>query len=450
MKTLLIEPFGGVAGDMMVASLLGLGIDFEKFRKSLETLPVSETWSLELTDVERHAVFAKHFSVAVGAQKHHHHADSEHHSHHHDHKHDHSHSHDHAHDHQHHHAEKTESAHSHHHRNLEQVLEIINGASAISDAVKERASAVFAKLAEAEAEAHGKDDPRGVHFHEVGAVDAIIDITGACLALEMLGVDRIVSSPVPLGTGSVKSAHGVLPVPVPATVNLLRGLPVERTSIPFELATPTGAALLATLADDWMSGSMGDSATLAGCVMLKSSYGAGTRDIPQRAGVVRATLFESSESESEREIDKVAVLECEIDDMPGEVMTWVSARLMDSGALDFSVTSTMMKKNRPGISLRVITAPCDAARIADLILRETTTLGVRRTIVDRFILRRENREVETPLGTVSAKFAFTSDGSPIKSKPEYESVAKLAEENDMPYLKALKTVEKSLGEGKRT
>ncbi|MCK5843854.1 MAG: nickel pincer cofactor biosynthesis protein LarC, partial [Victivallales bacterium] len=348
-------------------------------------------------------------------------------------------------------AEKTEAAPHHHHRNLDQVLEIINGASGISDAVKGRASAVFAKLAEAEAEAHGKDDPRGVHFHEVGAVDAIIDITGACLAMEMLGVDRIVSLPVPLGTGSVKSAHGVLPVPVPATVNILRGLPVERTSIPFELATPTGAALLATLADEWISDStsLNNSASLAGCVMLKSSYGAGTRDIPQRAGVVRVTLFDASKSETECEMDKVAVLECEIDDMPGEAMTWLSSKLMETGALDFSVTATMMKKNRPGISLRVICAPAESARLADLILRETTTLGVRRSVVDRFILRREIRDVETPLGTVSAKFAFLSDGSPLKSKPEYESVAKLAAANSMPYLKALKIVEKCLGEEKK-
>ncbi|NOY74328.1 MAG: nickel pincer cofactor biosynthesis protein LarC [Kiritimatiellaeota bacterium] len=439
MKTLLIEPFGGVAGDMIVASLLGLGVDFDKFKEALETLPVSQDWSVELTDVERHAISAKHFSVAVGEEKHHQHSDSKHHSHHHDHPR--NHDQDHHNDH-----EKTDSAHSRHHRNLDQVLEIINGAPRISDTVKERATAVFAKLARAEAEVHGKDDPRGVHFHEVGAVDAIIDITGACLALEVLGIEHIVSYPIPLGTGSVKSAHGVLPVPVPATVNILRGIPVERTDIPFELATPTGAAILAELVDEWLPASPSpcESAIPAGSKMLKSAYGAGARDIPQRAGVVRATLFERFETGCEREMDEVAVLECEIDDMPGEVFSWLSPKLLEAGALDFSVTANMMKKNRSGFSLRVICAPTAAAETANLILRETTTLGVRHNIVRRFKLRRENREVETPLGTVSAKFAFAEDGTLLKAKPEYESVAKLAEANGTTYLEALKTVEKNL------
>ena len=430
MRTLLIEPFGGVAGDMLVSALLGLGVDFQKFETALSTLPISDKWKLSLTTVERHAISAKHFKVEVetdgGDHRHHHHSSkgaSD--------KHTHT-------------AEaesalQTNSGH-HHHRSLDDVLSIINGASGISDTVKERASAVFAKLAEAEAEVHGKDDPRGVHFHEVGAVDAIIDITGACLAIETLGVDRVVSAPVPLGTGTVSSAHGVLPVPVPATVNLLRGVPTERTSIPYELATPTGSAILAVLADEWLDGSS-NTAIPADSVMLKSAYGAGTRDIPQRAGVLRATLYESSALPFPSLTDRVSVLECEMDDLPGETMTWLSAKLPEAGALDHSVTAVMMKKNRPGISLRVICEPEKAAQIADVILRETTTLGVRHSTVERFKLRREIREIKTPLGEVSAKFAYSPDDIVVKAKPEYEDVAKLAEKNALPFSEALKTAE---------
>ncbi|MCK5844195.1 MAG: LarC family nickel insertion protein, partial [Victivallales bacterium] len=262
MKTLLIEPFGGVAGDMMTASLLGLGIDLEAFEQALKTLPTTESWSLILTTVERHSIIARHFLVSLDGE-HYHDANGESHSH-----------------------SSEHTPHHHHHRKLDDVLDIINGASGLSSAVKRRASAVFTKLAEAEAEVHGKNDPKGVHFHEVGAVDAIIDITGVCLALELLGVEKILSTPVPLGTGSVKSAHGTLPVPVPATVNILCGIPVERTNIPFELATPTGAAILATLVDEWISapGEVQEpvSAKLAAAVMLNTSYGAGTRDIPHR------------------------------------------------------------------------------------------------------------------------------------------------------------------------
>ena len=431
MKTLLIEPFGGVAGDMLVSALLGLGVEFDKFETALSTIPVPEEWKLSLANVERHAISAKQFKVDVKTDDgdHHHHSPKPENV-----NHSHPHSGNKG-------AKGTEQANSgHHHRSLDDILSIIKGATGLSDAVKERASAVFTRLAEAEAEVHGKDDSRGVHFHEVGAIDAIIDITGACLALETLGVRRIVSTPVPLGTGTATSAHGVIPVPVPATVNLLRGLPTLRTSIPFELATPTGSAILAVLTDEWLDGSS-QTAIPADSSMLKSAYGAGTRDITQRAGVLRATLYESADTISPYLTDKVSVLECEMDDMRGETMTWLAAKLPEAGALDQSVTAVMMKKNRPGISLRVICDTEKAAEIADLILRETTTLGVRHSTVERFKLRREIREIETSLGIVAAKFAYSPDGAVVKAKPEYEDVANLAAKNAVPFREALMAAE---------
>jgi uncharacterized protein (TIGR00299 family) protein len=324
----------------------------------------------------------------------------------------------------------------HHHRSLSDIHKIIMGGEKLPDVVKDRACAVFSKLAEAEAEVHGKDI-KVVHFHEVGAVDAIIDITGVCLALYMLDIERIISTPISLGSGTVHSAHGVLPVPVPATVNLVRDIPTEHTGIKSELATPTGAALLATLVNEW---NVSPSGNLKIC-----SYGAGTRDLKERAAVIRVSLYRECASEevlfSE---DEVGVLECNIDDMQGEVFSWLSDKLINKGVLDFSLIPVTMKKGRPGIILQVICSVDKIVKFADLLLKESTTLGVRYRIEKRFKLDREVRSIDTPWGKISAKFAKDRDGSLIKVKPEFESVVKLAEESNLSYLEMYEKIRKEL------
>ena len=409
MKTLYVEPFCGVAGDMFVAALLGLGVDYNKFKELLSSLPVDEKWDIKLEKVSRHSVTANLFTVSldlIGADHHHvHKAEGE---------------------------SSEKHHHHHHHRSLPEINKIIRGAEKISDRVKERACAVFAKLAEAEAEVHGKDIT-AVHFHEVGAVDAIVDITGACLALDMLGIEKIVSTPISLGCGTVHSAHGVLPVPVPATVNLLRDIPTEHTGIKSELATPTGAALLATLVDEWNQSPAG---TQQGC-----SYGAGTRDLKERAAVIRVSVYSGTESDvrlfSE---DEVAVIECNIDDMSGEVISWISPRIMDAGALDFSVIPITMKKGRPGVMLQVISPPDQIAKFADFLLKESSTIGVRYRVEKRLKLNREIRKIDTPWGEISAKFATDAEGNIVKIKPEFESIAKLAADHNVSYLEMYEKV----------
>jgi uncharacterized protein (TIGR00299 family) protein len=398
MNTLFVEPFCGVAGDMLTASLLGLGVDYKAFKEMLSSLPVDEEWDIELEEVSRHAITANLFKVKLDLLHHHHN--------------------------------------HHHHRSLSDIHKIIMGGDKLPDVVKDRACAVFSKLAEAEAEVHGKDI-KVVHFHEVGAVDAIIDITGVCLALYMLDIERIISTPISLGSGTVHSAHGVLPVPVPATVNLVRDIPTEHTGIKSELATPTGAALLATLVNEW---NVSPSGNLKMC-----SYGAGTRDLKERAAVIRVSLYRECASEevlfSE---DEVGVLECNIDDMQGEVFSWLSDKLINKGVLDFSLIPVTMKKGRPGIILQVICSVDKIVKFADLLLKESTTLGVRYRIEKRFKLDREVRSLDTPWGKISAKFAKDRDGSLIKVKPEFESVVKLAEESNLSYLEMYEKIRKEL------
>ena len=387
MKQLYIEPDCGVAGDMLVAALMKLNgaMKIGSLYDVLKSLPLKEKWSIELKDVERHSISAGLFKVEV-EEKH---------------------------------------VHNHHHgRTLDEITKIIMEAEKLSDQVKKRACAVFAKLADAESRVHGKD-MKSVHFHEVGAVDAIIDIVGCCVLIEALQVDRIISSAISLGKGSIKSAHGVLPVPVPATVNLLEGIPVNHTGISSELATPTGSALLAELVDEWQIPPEG--------VLSCSAYGAGTRDLKERAAVVRVSLYEST-VDAKILSDRVGVIECNLDDMPGEAFTWISPKLIELGALDYFILPIQMKKNRPGILLQVLCKPEDIAKFADFLLKETTTLGVRCRIDNRIKLDRKILKIETPWGNAVIKEATDTDGSRVKCKIEYESCAELADKNNIPYI----------------
>lgn len=386
-KILYIEPFSGAAGDMMAAALLGLGADCPRFWKELRSLPLEEKIEIRLNKVVRGGVSALHFDVSVEER----------------------HSHDHEHGH-------------HSHRTLGEIEKIIRAAAKLSPGVKKRAVGVFRMLAEAEAKVHGSNI-RHVHFHEVGAADAIIDIVSTVLCLEILKVDKIYSSSIALGSGTVKTAHGILPVPAPATAEIVKGCPVHTGTVSCELTTPTGAVLLKSIVDEWGVPPSG--------VISKVSCGAGSKDFKIQPNVLRVSLISSPEPAVGK--DRIAVLECNIDDMPGESFSYVCPELLRMGALDYALIPVYMKKGRPGIILQVICRPDGVAKFADFMMKETSTLGVRFRMEERRILAREQKEYMTPWGVVGAKLAFDGNGKAVKCKPEFESCAKLAKSTGMGY-----------------
>jgi hypothetical protein len=294
--------------------------------------------------------------------------------------------------------------------------------------VKEKAAAVFERIAVAEGKIHGLP-PDQVHFHEVGAVDSIVDIAGACIALEMLGKPRVTSSAVVEGTGWIECAHGRLPIPAPATLAILgaRGIALSQCDEPNELVTPTGAALLAELSEGF--------GPMQGLVAEKIGYGLGSRDNRTRPNVLRAVLGEARpESQApgagtaahDWETDTVAVLETNLDDISAEILGNFMEQALGAGALDVFHTAIQMKKNRPGVLLTVLCAEADAERFAEMLMRETGTFGVRRYAVERRKLRREFATVETPHGAVTVKVGRL-DGKVVQAAPEFESCRKLAE-----------------------
>jgi len=294
--------------------------------------------------------------------------------------------------------------------------------------VKQKSIAVFHRIAVAEGKIHGKP-PEQVHFHEVGAVDSIVDIVGACVCLELLGKPSIQSARVVEGTGWIDCAHGRFPVPAPATLEILsaRGVPVQQCEEPHELVTPTGAALLAEFAEKF--------GPMAGLVPTRIGYGLGTRDNKTRPNVLRAVLCETVSQTHDWEIDTVAVLQTNLDDINAEILGRVMKSALKQGALDVFYTPIQMKKNRPGVLLSVMCSESDADKFTELILRETSAFGVRRYISERRKLQREFKTVNTPHGQVAIKIGKL-DGQIIQSAPEFESCELLAEQTGLP----LKTI----------
>ncbi len=327
-----------------------------------------------------------------------------------------------------------------HGRGLKEIREIIRAAG-ISESAKRTAIAIFEALGAAEARIHNTDI-ESVHFHEVGAVDAMVDIICAAVGSEALGVDEIVCSPLNVGGGSVQCAHGVLPVPVPATVELLRGAPVYSSGLQVELVTPTGAAIVKTLARRF--------APFPAMTIEKSGYGAGSRDFPGHANVLRLTIGEAQPKFAENTSQEtISVLEANLDDLNPQVFGYVVERLLEAGALDTFAVPVQMKKNRPGMLLTVLAKPEDAPRLSQIIFTETSTLGVRRREEQRQTLARKWVSVVTRWGDVRLKIA-SMNGTITNYAPEYEDCKKLAAENHVPlksvmneameaYLKALKS-----------
>lgn len=378
MRTLYIDAFCGASGDMIVGALLDAGAPFETVREGLDSLGV-HGFRLSIEKVCKKGITATQFRVLI--EEHHHHP----------------------------------------HRHFADIVKIIQHAG-IPQPVKDGAIETFRRIAECEATVHGTT-PEKVHFHEVGAVDSIVDIVGAHYALHLLAVERVVASPLNLGSGQIRAAHGVMPVPAPATVQLLAGSPCYASEVPHELTTPTGAALVCQWA-----------ATFGPMPLMRIErvgYGAGTRDLDDRANVLRVILGETAETIAAAET--VTVIETDIDDMNPELLPPLVAELLEKGARDAFLTPILGKKGRPGY---LVTVLCDAEKAGDLarvLFRSSTTFGVRMRHEDRICLDREWKTVKTPWGPVRVKIGRLS-GEVMSMSPEFEDCRALAQQAGAPVL----------------
>jgi uncharacterized protein (TIGR00299 family) protein len=306
----------------------------------------------------------------------------------------------------------------HVHRHLSHITAMIDG-SRLTDRQKDLARRVFSRLAEAEAKVHGTTVEK-VHFHEVGAADSIADIVGAAVGWELLGVDRIIASPVPTGTGKVRIAHGECSIPAPATAELLVGVPLAESSVRCELTTPTGAAILATLVDDF--------GPLPAMKIDRIGYGAGMRDLEEQPNLLRLLVGQSADVGG---AEQVWVVETNLDDISGELVGYCTTRLWEAGALDVFTTAIQMKKNRPAVKLSVLCRAGDVEPIEAILFGETTTLGVRRWPVSRNVLVRRPHRVRTEWGEVDGKVGWLADGG-VRFAPEFESCRRIAAESHVP------------------
>jgi uncharacterized protein (TIGR00299 family) protein len=306
------------------------------------------------------------------------------------------------------------------------VRDIINGSS-IPSHIKQRGLGIFRKLFDAEGKVHGTTYNR-THLHELGAVDCFVDVFGTLIGLDFLSIDRVYSSPVNLGRGSIKTEHGRLPVPAPATAEILRGVPVYSSDIPFELTTPTGAALIMELARDF--------AALPLMRIERVCYGAGQKEVTGFPNVVRVFFGQAISYDDRGRHEKVTVIETNIDDMNPQVYEYVSELLFKAGALDAYLSQVIMKKGRPGVVLTILCDEEKKANIMDIVFRETTTIGVRSYEASRVVLERRIREVETAFGKAKTKISKTADGT-VKSFPEYEDCKKIARRYKMPLLEVM-------------
>src|SRR5262245_36514180 len=414
-RILYFDCFSGISGDMVLGAFLDAGLPFEDLKRALGSLAMPG-YDITAERVLRAGVSATKFSVKEhgGHELAHAHA----HSHDHEH-HEHSHGHHHGPDHVHQHAEEHDHGHSHSqahhdhaHRTLPEIFELIDR-SALSPSGRARAKDLFHRLAEAEASIH-QTPIEQVHLHEVGALDSIIDIVGAVFALEWAGAERIVCSPLNVGGGMVDSAHGLFPVPAPATLKLLGNAPVYSGQVQKELVTPTGALIATSYAS-----SFGPIPPLA---IEHVGYGAGARDNPQTPNVLRLLIGKAADL---LPVDRVVVIECEIDDMNPQLFGSAMDRLYAAGALEVFYVPVQMKKNRPGTLLTVVAPPELRTTLADIVFRETTTIGLRHHEVEREVLQREIVRVDTPVGAVRFKLAWR-EGRIVNAIPEFEDCQAIA------------------------
>ncbi|MFQ5776388.1 MAG: nickel pincer cofactor biosynthesis protein LarC [Terriglobia bacterium] len=381
MKLCYLDCFSGISGDMFLGALVDAGLSPEKLQTELSKLKL-DGWSLAVERVPRGELTATKLDFSTKE--------------------------------------------THHHRTWKTIRELIR-LSPLSEPVRERALAVFARLADVEGAIHGVP-PDEVHFHEVGGMDSILDIVGASIAVEALGIEKLMASTLSVGTGSVETAHGTLPVPAPATAALLQGAPIHAGSVEGELVTPTGAALVTTLASGY--------GPLPRMTVSAVGYGAGSRDVKEQPNVLRVFLGESAEAARSASEPEVVVLEANLDDMSPLIGGYFMEQALAAGALDVFYTPVQMKKNRPGLVLTVICPPERADALSELIFQQTTTIGLRLYHAQRRLLERTFVTVRTPLGPVRMKLARLN-GRVLNAAPEYEDCRRLAREKSVPLKQVL-------------
>jgi uncharacterized protein (TIGR00299 family) protein len=390
MKTLYFDCFSGISGDMTIGALLDLGVDFEYLKTELGKLPVTG-YELAASRVVRSNISAMKFDVVMKNGQ------------------DHSHPH---HDH-------------HEHQKASQILAMIRG-SGLNANTKRIAVAVFTKLAISEGKVH-HISPEDVEFHEVGAVDSIVDTVGTAIGIDALGVEKFACSPINVGSGFIHCQHGVYPVPTPATADLLRNATIYSKHATTELVTPTGAAILAALVEEF--------SPLQGVSIEQIGYGAGTKQFQDFPNCLRLMVCTDQKTAAQAHqapaVDTIVVLEANIDDMTAQNFGYVCDRLLEAGALDVCTLPAQMKKGRPGHLLQVLAPPNSWEKIERLIFEETTTIGVRHYTAQRTALEREMVKVETIHGVVAIKVSKL-DGKVVNSTPEYEDCAKIAREKNVP------------------
>ncbi|WP_305044405.1 nickel pincer cofactor biosynthesis protein LarC [Geoalkalibacter sp.] len=384
MKTLYLDPFAGISGDMFLGLLLDLGVSIATLEEALAALPVSG-WRLRAQPERRQGIAGTRLLV--------------------------------------------ETEESHHHRTWQDIDKML-AAAGLPPETAALARRIFRRIGAAEAKIHGIALEE-VHFHEVGALDSIVDIVGAAAGLLALGVDQVICAPLPLSQGFVRCAHGNFPLPAPATLEILRGAPVMDGRCEFELVTPTGAAIAAEVARF---------GALPPMRVLRSGYGVGTRQLADRPNLLRGILGESCADGGDR--DQVEVLETHLDDSNPEWLGALMEDLLAAGALDVAYLPLQMKKNRPGVGVRVIAAPKDGATLAERLLRACSAIGVRRQVAERFKLEREAAEVETPLGPAAVKL-LRRDGKLLRVSAEYESCRRLAQASGRPLPEVYRLVERA-------
>ena len=451
MKSLYLECNAGISGDMLVAALLDLGADKEALDKALQSIP-AKGFEYKISRVSKAGVDCCDFDVildeehanhdhdmaflhgnvdaVVHSHEHEHHHDHEHeheHEHHHDHEHEHEHEHHHDHDHDHEHSHVPHEHHHHHeHRGLQEVIAIID-ATDMSAAAKKLALKIFDIIANAEAKAHAVEK-NAVHFHEVGAIDSIVDIVAIAVCADSLGVENVIVPELCEGRGTVRCQHGVLPVPVPATANIMQrfGFNVRLLPVQGEFVTPTGAAAAAAL--------MTTDELPQSFKILCIGLGAGKRQY-ERPSILRALLIEDNAQKktlnsNALQTDCICQLQSDIDDCSGELLGYTLERLLAAGALDAHYQPVFMKKSRPAWELTVICREEDRAKLEALIFAETTTIGIRRARMERTVLPRRRDVVHTAYGDVAVKRCLLDSGE--RCYVEYDSAAKLAQEQGVP------------------
>ena len=423
-KKLYLECYSGISGDMFVASLLDLGADLEVLEKSLKSLEsIKDKFEIKTSRVVKSGLDALDFSVVLDVDNHDHdmeylHSndykhDHEHHDHEHSHEHNHDHNHCHEHNHDHNHGHS--HGHSHEHVGLIEIQHIINS-SEITENAKKIANKIFDILADAEAKAHGKPKTE-VHFHEVGAVDSIVDIVAAAVCIDNLGIEEVIIPALYEGVGTVRCQHGVLPVPVPAVLNIVNAenLTLSITGVQGEFVTPTGAAIAAAIRTDKNLPER--------FRVVKTGIGAGKRNY-ERPSLLRSMIIEEEETEIEK--DKIVKMETNIDDCTGEALGYVMQKLMDAGARDVHYMPVFMKKNRPGYQLNVICKEDKMDELQRIIFEDTTSIGIRIQYMDRKILERRTEMRETSMGTVQIKICGLPSGERIY--PEHDIIARICKE----------------------